>query len=98
MERSDFSRGCPLATVTLESNASVEPVRDATGMAFSAILDVLARAIEAEGAAPEQALRLASLVVSGVEGALVLVRATRDTTHLAVVRDHVTSLLEEAAA
>ena len=98
LERSDFSRGCPLATVTLESNAAVEPVRDAAGVAFAAIVGVLANAIEAEGVTRERALRLASLAVSALEGALILVRAIRDTSHLAMVRDHLTVLLEEATA
>ena len=70
---SGFQRGCPLATVALESAAEDVAIRQALADGFAAIRARLARAFEASGRIAN-ADGLAGLVVAAYEGALLQAR------------------------
>ena len=93
-ERSGFRAGCPIAAVAVENHDEAPELLDAAARAFenwrAAFSDCLVRA----GVEPGRATRLAALVVSAVEGAIVLSRAERDSTPLAEVAGE----LEDAIA
>lgn len=91
LEASGYVRGCPLATVALE--ASSDRVRTACGDAFASWLDTLERALAAAGHPPAQARDRAVLVLSALEGALILARAGRDPAPLRTVADQLAPLL-----
>jgi TetR/AcrR family transcriptional repressor of lmrAB and yxaGH operons len=78
LEGSDFERGCPLATTTLEVAARSEPIRSAAQEGFERWLAPLRARLEAAGFDGEQAAERADLVIGALEGALVLARARRD--------------------
>lgn len=84
--KSDFRAGCPIVAVTVESQLS-GPAADA----FGRWADALATGLTAAGAAPARAKRLATLIVSAVEGATLLCRASRSLDPL----DDVTAELED---
>lgn len=71
---SDFERGCPLATVALESTADDVELRTALADAFASVRDRLADVLNGAGVPPQRAAGLAALVVSAYEGALMQAR------------------------
>jgi TetR/AcrR family transcriptional repressor of lmrAB and yxaGH operons len=74
LERSGFERGCPLATVALETTATDTAVRAALARAFDDIRARLATLLAAAGVAEARAGGLAALVVAAYEGALMQAR------------------------
>jgi TetR/AcrR family transcriptional repressor of lmrAB and yxaGH operons len=86
LERSGFERGCPLATIALESTPEDAAIRNALALGFAAIRARLAEALADAGAAQGQARGLAALIVSAYEGALLQsrvagsVQAMRETS------------------
>jgi TetR/AcrR family transcriptional regulator, lmrAB and yxaGH operons repressor len=86
LESSGFERGCPLATIALESTPDDDAIRNALAQGFAAIRSRLADALTRAGAAEGQARGLAALIVSAYEGALLQsrvagsVQAMRDTS------------------
>jgi len=92
LEASGYRDGCPIATVTLEASAASETVRLAAERVFASWLETLEEGLVAEGLAPERAARRALLVLSAIEGALLLARARRDLAPLQAVRDELALL------
>jgi TetR/AcrR family transcriptional repressor of lmrAB and yxaGH operons len=82
LENSGFAHGCPLATVTLETAAEHEALRALSAEHFRAWEALIEARLCAGGVARTQAAPLATLVLSSIEGALILARAYRDTTPL----------------
>lgn len=86
LEKSGFERGCPLATVALETSPDDQALRAALSGAFSAFRERLATALVGAGVTQARAASLAALIVSAYEGALVQARvagnvqAMRDTS------------------
>lgn len=79
LESSDFHDGCPVATVALEASGS-DPIREACAEVYGSWRALLLAQFAAWGVPEEDAGDLADLVLSGVEGALVLARVRRDAT------------------
>src|SRR6185312_2278028 len=86
LESSGYRDGCPIATVTLETASSVEPLRETAARVFGTWLEELERALREDGLDADAAARRALFVLSAIEGALILARARRDTAPLAAVR------------
>lgn len=74
LQRSNFERGCPLATVALETTADDGPVRAALAQAFAQIRQGLADLLANAGIEAGRANSLAALVVAAYEGALMQAR------------------------
>jgi TetR/AcrR family transcriptional regulator, lmrAB and yxaGH operons repressor len=89
---SGFRDGCPIATVTLEAAGASETVRLAAERVFGSWLQTLEQGLKADGLDDEQAARRALLVLSAIEGALLLSRARRDLAPLEAVRDELAAL------
>ncbi len=82
LESSDFSRGCPVATLALETATSSEALRRTADQQFSAWEDAIARGL-AGGADPRAGDRaLAARVLMLIEGALIMARVRRTTEPL----------------
>jgi len=73
---SGLGTGCAVVAVTVATET--EQLLDATGAVFDAWLEHLVQLFTAGGLAAEQARPFASLVLSSVEGGVVLARAKRD--------------------
>ncbi len=74
LESSGFERGCPLATIALESSADDVEIRAALQRSFNAVRQALSRQLRAHGYADEQAENLAALFVAIYEGGLLQAR------------------------
>lgn len=85
LETSGYARGCPLATVALETSATTNPVQQHTATAFDAIVSVVADQLSHENV--EGPAEFATFIVAAIEGALVLAKATRSTDAISLVRD-----------
>lgn len=81
---SSFQRGCPLATVALESDADDVAIRRALADGFAAIRARLAHAFEASGKIANAA-GLAALIVAAYEGALLQARVAGSVTPMELV-------------
>lgn len=94
LEATDFVAGCPIATVALEG-PSLEPrVREQAGSAFASLVCVVSEALVADGVRPPRADHLASVIVSSIEGGIMLSKATGDVTHLTNARDWLIESIE----
>ncbi len=68
---SGYERGCPLATIALESAPDDVAIRETLAKGFAAIRERLAHALHQAGIEETRAHSLAALTVSAYEGALV---------------------------
>jgi TetR/AcrR family transcriptional repressor of lmrAB and yxaGH operons len=87
LERSDYRDGCPIATVTLELASDSQALRAAATETFDSWLDALQQRLLIGGVAASVAEQRALLVLSAIEGALILARARRDLAPLLAVRE-----------
>jgi TetR/AcrR family transcriptional repressor of lmrAB and yxaGH operons len=85
LEASGWVDGCPVATVALEEAAISDTIAAACTEALTRWRDALTESIAAHGAALPDAESLATLVLAGMEGALLLSRAARDPGPLRTV-------------
>lgn len=74
MERSSYTKGCPLATVALEVSASNEPLRRLCADMYASWQQALADLLVTEGQDPGRADTAAGAVLALLEGALLLAR------------------------
>jgi TetR/AcrR family transcriptional repressor of lmrAB and yxaGH operons len=79
LEKSGFERGCPLATIALESTPQDEAIRSALARGFAQLRQRLCRVLANAGLAEPQARGLAALIVSAYEGALLQARVAGST-------------------
>jgi TetR/AcrR family transcriptional regulator, lmrAB and yxaGH operons repressor len=77
LEKSDFREGCPIATSALETSAQSDVLGAATRGAFQKWENEIKRGLERFGMISEQADLVATLVLSQLEGALLLARTYR---------------------
>ncbi|WP_441248598.1 TetR/AcrR family transcriptional regulator [Kitasatospora sp. McL0602] len=77
MEQSDFTKGCPLATVALEVSAANDPLRLICAEAYEHWQQALADLLVSEGRDPAAADATAGSVLALLEGALLLARVRR---------------------
>ena len=82
LESSGYTHGCPLATVTLETAADNEALRGVAAEQYRGWEALIAERLRAEGMPAERADAVATLVLSSIEGALLLSRAYHDTAPL----------------
>ncbi|MCP2298116.1 transcriptional regulator, TetR family [Nocardia amikacinitolerans] len=90
---SDFRIGCPVSVVTLEMGAQSERLRSACAAAFESWIALIGEHLTAAGHPPSAARTLATAMVSMVEGAVIVARATRDVEPLRSVATVLDSLL-----
>ena len=96
LETSEWTDGCPIATVALERAHEGGPIGDACRTAFSGWRDAIAEGLETAGAEPDRATGLATLILASIEGALLLARAERDRRPLVEVGEQLALVLDAA--
>jgi len=79
LEASGFSRGCPIATVALECVPESERISAASRDVFASWAAIWTDLLTQAGIAAPRAAVLAELVLSSVQGAMILARVRRST-------------------
>jgi TetR/AcrR family transcriptional repressor of lmrAB and yxaGH operons len=77
LEKSDYKEGCPIATTALETSAQSEVLGEATSIAFRKWENEISRGLEHFGMTSDEADEVATMVLSQLEGALLLARTYR---------------------
>ena len=95
-ERSGSRAGCPIAAVAVESHDESPELLASAATAFGRWQEAFAASIRTAGVPSARADRLANLVVSAVEGAIVISRAQRDSAPLDAARRELEVVLADA--
>jgi AcrR family transcriptional regulator len=90
--------GCPVAAATADSAQISESTRTAAAEAFACWRRPVAEALARMGVPPERARELATLMVSALEGAILVARAERSPSALETVVRELAPLLDGAVA
>jgi len=93
LESSGWADGCPVATIALETAHTSEALAGACATALGSWQTALTDAITARRVPAEEASRLATLTLAGIEGGLLLARAHRDAEPLRTVGDELAAVL-----
>lgn len=95
-EANGFGTGCPVVAATVDSTASTPSAREATAAAFTAWTTPVTAALTTLHVPPARAPALATLMISALEGAILLARAHESTTPLTTITTELTPLLNAA--
>jgi AcrR family transcriptional regulator len=91
-----YADACPIETVALEVASTNESLRLATADVFDSWIVGLTSILEASGVEPETGRELAHVIISALEGAFVLARASRSTAALDACGEAMAALVEAA--
>lgn len=94
LTKTGYRAGCPVAAMALDSRDLVPDAGDVVREIFTGWQISLSKALTDNGFAAPRAQRLATLVVSAIEGAVILCRAHRDLGPLDDVLVEIAPLLE----
>ena len=95
-ETSGFAGGCPVAAATTDCAESADSTREAASTAFAHWHGSVAAALVDMGVPRERASALATLMLSALEGAILLARAEQDVRALTTVSRELAPLLDAA--
>lgn len=95
VSESNFRLGCPVSVVTLEMGSESERLRQACATAFESWIVPTAALLEANGVDAGEARSLATVVVSTIEGAVIVSRAMQSTQPLESAADVVAELIKQ---
>jgi AcrR family transcriptional regulator len=94
----NYAAGCPLMAAVADAEATSEGVRQVVRRAFEEWQTQLEAALVERGIPGNRAPALASLVISALEGAIVLARIRQDPSPLDAVGEELGPVLDAAAA
>ena len=92
----DYADACPIATVALEVASRSEPLRQATAEVFENWVTRAAARLADHGVPDDRAREVAILIISALEGAFILCRASRTTEALEVAGAAATAAVRSA--
>lgn len=95
LQTSEFQKGCPLATITLEIAATSDPIQQVCRDIYRCWQDRIEQLLINSGWSPGRAPAMARFVLSAIEGALILCRAERSTLPLEQVAEELRQIVEE---
>jgi AcrR family transcriptional regulator len=96
LEMESFSAGCPLVAAAADVSATSDRLRRVTSTAFDSWQAALEEALLSLGVDPLKAPALALVVISSLEGAIVLARVRRDMVPFDALLAEVGPLLDAA--
>ncbi|MFF5757197.1 TetR/AcrR family transcriptional regulator [Streptomyces longwoodensis] len=97
-EAGGYGTGCPVAAATTECAATDADTRRAAATAFATWTAPVAAALTDMGVPAARAASLATLMISALEGAILIARAEQDSRALTTVVAELAPLLDGAAA
>ncbi len=86
LEESDYTAGCPIATVALEAAATSDRIHEVSKEAYESWEAIVEARLVTAGVPEAEAKELGLAILAAVEGALLLSRAYRDTRPLRTVQ------------
>lgn len=92
---SDFTKGCPVSTAAMEVGDAHPCVRRACENAYSDWIETIANGLSSYGYSRPQAKHEASLILSMIEGALILAKVKRDVSYLASASEAINDRLSQ---
>ncbi|MEU4034720.1 TetR/AcrR family transcriptional regulator [Streptomyces collinus] len=95
-EADGFEAGCPVAAVTVDCAAEGASTREAAAAAFAAWRGPVAEALTGMGVPADRVDPLATLMISALEGAILMARAEQDVSPLRTVTGELGPLLDAA--
>jgi len=98
LRTSGYVLGCPVAPIILDSPEASSDLARACRESIERWHQILRDRLKTAGLSSRRAESLASLLVSAVEGALILARGRRDTAPLDAVQEELVGLLSDALA
>jgi AcrR family transcriptional regulator len=93
-----FASGCPVAAATVDCAESTETTRAAAAAAFATWNAPVAQALTDMGVSAGQAPALATLMISTLEGAILIARSEQDIRALTTVAQQLGPLLDSCVA
>ena len=93
---SDYTLGCPVAPVILDSPEASSDLAEACRKSMDHWLTIIRDRLAAAGLSTARAESLAVLIVSSVEGGLLLARTNRETSSLGALADELATIVTEA--
>jgi hypothetical protein len=94
--KSGFAAGCPLVAATVDVVADSDAIRIVVGRALDDWQDPLIEALRDMGVPEERSVNLAILILSSLEGAIVLARIRHDIAPLEVIVQELAPVLDGA--
>lgn len=98
VRESDYTLGCPVSVVTLEMGAESERLRGACASAFERWIAPTSTLLEHGGLPSAEARALATVIISMIEGSVIVARATRSTQPLEAAADAIAELVDARTA
>ncbi|MFE9449988.1 TetR/AcrR family transcriptional regulator [Streptomyces sp. NPDC006739] len=95
-ETAGFAGGCPVAAATVDCAETAASTRKAASDAFATWTGPVARALADMGVPEDRSEALATLMISALEGAVLIARAERDVRALTTVARELGPLLDAA--
>lgn len=95
-ETAGFLSGCPVASATVDCASSAASTREAAAAAFATWRGPVAEALTGMGVPAERAESLATLMISSLEGAIIMARAEGGVRPLTTVARELGPLLDAA--
>ena len=96
LQETDYEDACPIATVALEVSSRSETMREACADVFESWIAAGVPRFTAAGLDDRRARELVIAMISALEGAFVLARATRSTEALHVAGELVARTVQDA--
>jgi AcrR family transcriptional regulator len=93
----DFSAGCPLVAAAADSATTSEHLRSVLQRAFEDWITPLSEGLIVLGVPPERSEGLAVVIISALEGAIILARIRRDLTPFNALVSELGPLLDDVA-
>jgi AcrR family transcriptional regulator len=94
--KTGFAAGCPLVAATVDVVADSDAIRIVVGRALDDWQDPLIEALRDMGVPEERSVNLAILILSSLEGAIVLARIRHDVAPLEVIVQELAPVLDGA--
>ncbi|GII55905.1 TetR family transcriptional regulator [Planotetraspora thailandica] len=92
-----FAAGCPVAAATVDCAHGADATREAAAAAFACWSQPVAQALTEMGVPAGRAESLATLMISALEGAILIARAEQDVRALTTVAQELGPLLDAAS-
>lgn len=93
LDAHDFARGCPVAAAVVDCAHTNETIRASAARALETWQEPIRRALVELGFATREADELATFILSGLSGAIILARARRTTEPLRILERRLVPLL-----